>query len=391
MQPKTTVEFDREHFNRLKRTIRNMAVSKRESSLKNFSMFFIPDEVGIQLTNKCNLRCATCFQWNEDGFFNDYSTDEKKNEISLDLIQKILDETKEQKSNLYLWGGEPFSYSQWDKLTEILSKDPRWTVLCTNGVAIRKNIDSILRISKSLAMLVSLDGFEQENDAIRGKGVYNKVMDAIELVTSFKKEGKYQGEISINCVITEPMIGKLYDFALMMEQMGINTLYVCFPWYLPEETSSRMDDFFRQNFSWLKTIEDGAPLPSWHSYKFKISNQLRETLKKDLEAINARKWNMRFRFQPALEMDQIDDFLDGMEIPAQCRTKCTGMFNRMNVLPNGKVTVCKMYPEFEVGDLYVDNLIEVWNGEKINRVRGILNDKLMPVCSKCILLYLHGV
>ncbi|MBN1600189.1 MAG: radical SAM protein [Chitinispirillaceae bacterium] len=390
MQPKTSVTFDKDHFNRIKRTIRNMAVSKRASALNNFAVFYTPDEVGIQLTNKCNLRCATCFQWNEDGFFNGYSLDEKKEEISLELIKKILDETHEQKSNLYLWGGEPFSYGQWDKLTDLLCDDPRWTVLCTNGVAIRKNIDSILRISKSLALLVSLDGFEEENDSIRGKGVYKKVIDAIDLIVGLKKEGKYLGEISVNCVITEPMIGKLHDFALMMEQKGINTLYICFPWYLPAETSLRMDEFYRENFSWIKSIDDGAP-PSWHSYKFRIDRTRYEELKKDVEAINAREWKMRLRFQPALENDEIEDFLDGKEMAAQHRTKCASLFNRMNVVPDGKVTVCKMYPEFEVGDLSVDSVVDIWNGEKINKVRSILNNQLMPVCSKCILLYLHGV
>ena len=382
--------FDKEHFNRIKRIVRNIAVSRRESIRNNLTVFPIPDEVGIQLTNKCNLRCSTCFQWNEDGFFNDYSVDEKKDELSLALIKKILEETKEQKSNLYLWGGEPFSYSNWDTLTDLLCDDPRWTVVCTNGIAIRKNIDTILNISGSLALLVSLDGFEDENDAIRGKGVYRKVVDAIDLIVNLKKEGKYLGEISVNCVINEHMIGKLYDFTLMMEQKEINTLYLCFPWYLPQETSLRMDDFFRRHFSWLKSIETNAP-PSWHSYKFKIDRSRYDTLKKDIDAINARKWNIRFRFQPALEMNEIDDFLDGKEIAAQHRTKCTGLFNRMNVLPNGKVTVCKMYPEFECGDLSVDSVADVWNGEKINRVRRILNDRLMPVCSKCILLYLHGV
>ena len=269
MQPRTEVKFDEAHFNRIKRTIRNMAVSKRESAKKNFTAFPIPDEVGIQLTNKCNLRCKTCFQWNEDGFFNDYSTDEKKEDVPLMIVRKILDETKTQKSNLYLWGGEPLSYGHWDGLIDLLGRDPRWTVLCTNGVAIKDKIESILRISETLALLISLDGFEAENDSIRGRGVFKKVEEAIDTLLELKKEGRYKGEVSVNCVINEPMIGKLYDFALIMEKKRINTLYICFPWYLPQETSDRMDAFFNKNFSWLKNIEPGAAR-SWHSYKFQI-------------------------------------------------------------------------------------------------------------------------
>jgi sulfatase maturation enzyme AslB (radical SAM superfamily) len=390
MQPKTEVKFDKKHFDRIKRTIRNMAVGKRESVKNNFKIFEIPDEVGIQLTNKCNLRCKTCFQWNDDGFFNNYSNEQKNNEIDIDVICRILDETKEQRSNLYLWGGEPLSYGKWEQLSLILEKDPRWTVFCTNGVNINKKIESILRISHSLAMLISVDGFEKENDAVRGAGVYNKVITNIDNLLDLKEKGEFSGEISVNCVISEAMVGKLYDFAIMMEAKGINTLYLCFPWYLPHTTSQRMDSFFKEHFPWLLTFKDDGSA-SWHSYKYQLNPILYEKLLDDLNKISNRNWNIRIRYQPALEPDEVIDFLSGEEKTAQKRTKCVGLFNRMNVLPNGRVTVCKMFPEFEVGNLNTHSVKDIWNGEEINKIRDVLNNQLMPVCSKCILLYLHGV
>jgi sulfatase maturation enzyme AslB (radical SAM superfamily) len=389
VQPQTDVIFDGAHFSRIKRTIRNMAVGKRESDKNNLQMFKTPDEVGIQLTNKCNLRCKTCFQWNEEGFFNNYSNDDKNDEIPLDIIKRILEETKENKSNLYLWGGEPLSYGQLDELSYVLEMDPRWTVFCTNGVNIGNKIESIVRISKSLALLISLDGFQEENDVVRGNGVFNKVLSNIETLIQLQKEGKYKGEVSVNCVISEPMIGKLFDFASMMEIKGINTLYLCFPWYLPQKTSEKMDLFFKEHFSWLHNIDKETP--SWHSYKYQLDPKKYLNLITDLTNINNKKWAIRIRYQPALESDEIVDFLTGKEKTAQNRKKCIGLFNRMNVLPNGKVTVCKMYPEFEVGDLNTESVKDIWNGNKFKKVREILNGRLMPVCSKCILLYLHGV
>lgn len=390
MQPKTDVKFDEAHFNRIKRTIRNMATGKRESVKNNLNIYNVPDEVGIQLTNKCNLRCKTCFQWNDEGVFNAYSKEDKDQEIPIALVEQILNATASQKSNLYLWGGEPLSYGSWEDLTLLLEKDPRWTVLCTNGVNIPKKIDSINRISKTLALLISLDGFEKENDAIRGNGVYKKVVNSIDQLLLLQKSGTYKGEISVNCVISEAMIGKLYDFATMFEEKGINTLYLCFPWYLPEQTSSNMDRFFAENFSWLSTVNENSS-PSWHAYKYQLDSRMHSELINDLERINKRTWNIRVRYQPALEAHEIAGFLMGEERPAQNKKQCIGLFNRMNVLPNGKVTVCKMYPEFEVGDLSNETLEAVWNGEKVNKVRSILKHQLMPVCSKCILLYLHGV
>ena len=64
--------------------------------------------------------------------------------------------------------------------------------------------------------------------------------------------------------------------------------------------------------------------------------------------------------------------------------------NRMDVLADGSVSSCKLYPEFSVGNLYKEGVMEIWQGEKFRRVREILAQGLTPICSKCVLLYLHG-
>jgi radical SAM protein with 4Fe4S-binding SPASM domain len=66
--------------------------------------------------------------------------------------------------------------------------------------------------------------------------------------------------------------------------------------------------------------------------------------------------------------------------------------NRLEVHADGKVSSCKFFPEFVIGDLYANIVAEDWQGEPFHRVREVLSGTgLMPVCSKCILLYLNGV
>jgi radical SAM protein with 4Fe4S-binding SPASM domain len=390
MQPKTRVKFDDESFERIKRTIRNMSVGKRESGGDPSFATEIPDEVGIQLTNKCNLRCKHCFQWNDSGLHQSLGKDAQNEEINFDLIEKIMKETSCIKSNLYLWGGEPLSYGELPRLAMLLEKDSRWTVFCTNGIEVERSIDSLLRMSSSLAMLISMEGFEKENDEIRGKGTYRTILNNIKMLLDMKAKGIYKGEVSVNCVINEMMIGKLYDLAEMFEEIGINTLYLCFPWFISKKTSLRMDQYFEDNFGWLRKI-DGSRVPSWHSYTHSLSVEHIALLNDDLKRITSREWNIRLRLQPALESEDLRDFLSGNEIPAQNRIKCIGIRNRMNVLPDGKITVCKLFPEFAIGDLNENGVREIWNNSNFQKARDIINGGLMPVCSKCILLYLHGV
>ena len=390
MQPETDVKFDDNSFNRIKRTIRNMSLGRKQSSKDPSYAMDIPDEVGIQLTNKCDLRCKHCFQWNENGFHKDYPKALQQTEIDFGIIKKIFSETSQVKSNLYLWGGEPLCYSRLSDLSMLLERDPRWTVFCTNGIAVNENIDALCRMSKTCALLISLDGFQIENDSIRGKGKYDIVMNNINGLLDLQAKGTFKGEISVNCVINEMMIGKLYDFPILFENLGVNSLYFCFPWYISQETAERMDLFFKDHFSWLLGFEDGYK-PSWHSYTYKLDPGLYDPLKEDIKKLNGKKWKIRMRLQPALEIDEIADFIADKGKPAQERSKCIGIRNRMNVTPDGKVTACKMFPEFTVGDLHESSVADIWKNDNFRKTREIMNGGLMPICSKCILLYLHGV
>jgi sulfatase maturation enzyme AslB (radical SAM superfamily) len=390
MQAKTAVKFDETTFARLKRTVKNMTVTDAKRAEDPHYATPVPEEVGIQLTNKCNLRCATCFQWNEEGFLQQRDPKTQNDTIDIELIAQILAATREVRSGLYLWGGEPLCYPYWDRLAKLLVNDPRWTVLCTNGTLIDRKIESLLAVSADLAILVSLDGFAAENDLIRGKGTFRKVVENIDLLLELKRKGLFKGEISINCVINEAMAGKLYEFMEFFEAKGVNTVYFCFPWYLPQDTVERMDRYFGEKFGWLPKMPVGH-VPSWHSYQYHLDPGILPVLQSEIAKINRRLWKIRIRFQPALELDEIDDFIRGKEIPAQNRRRCLGLSTRLNVLPSGEVTVCKLFPEFTVGDLKTESLTALWHNEKFTRCRETIGCNLMPVCSKCVLLYLHGI
>lgn len=110
MQPKTTIHFDPNTFKRMMKTIKNKAETNRKKQRDPSYATEQPEEVGIQLNNTCNLRCAHCFQWNDQGFFNAMTPDQKKEQFDIRLLDKVLHETAQSNANLYLWGGEPLVY-----------------------------------------------------------------------------------------------------------------------------------------------------------------------------------------------------------------------------------------------------------------------------------------
>ncbi|MBW5449237.1 radical SAM protein [Cohnella sp. CFH 77786] len=388
MQPKTTRKFDERVFNDLKRTIMNMSRASRLRAIDSRYAMEVPEDIGIKLNNGCNLRCKHCYEWNADGFHWEMSKEEQGKEIDIALVEKVLAFTSEKKSKIYLWGGEPLYYSKFDQLAGLLEKDPRTTTICTNAILLEQNLDSLLKIGEGLVVLVSLEGFEEENDAIRGKGTYKKVVKAVECLLDLQKRNIFKGKVSISLTMNDLMIPKLFDFMAHFEKLGVDSVYFVYPWYISPEAAADMDDFYIREFNWLDPIQQGRC--SWHSFTFRIAEENIESLKREVRRISEHTWSSRIRFMPALEQDEIEDFVKGIQKTGMNRKECLAISTRMDVLPSGNVTPCKFFPEMAVGNLSEASVKDVWHGEAYSKHREVLSCGLMPVCSRCGLLYHYG-
>jgi len=123
----------------------------------------------ISPTMRCNLRCPGCYAAN-------YS---KKDDLELEAIDRVITEGKELGMFwVTILGGEPFVH--WD-MWEIYKrhKDVFFQVF-TNGTLIDKETARKLAEAGNVLVIFSLDGFEEETDARRGKGVFQGVMKAMD-------------------------------------------------------------------------------------------------------------------------------------------------------------------------------------------------------------------
>ncbi|WP_152392709.1 radical SAM protein [Paenibacillus guangzhouensis] len=391
MQPKTAVTFDQLTFRNMKRTLIPLAETGRKRREDPAYAAPVPYEIGIKLNNGCNLRCKHCFEWNPEGFHHGFAKEVKNDEIDIPIVEKLLAETRERKSRVFLWGGEPLFYSKFDELAELLAREERYTTICTNAILIEQKLDAILKMSENLVMLISLEGFEQENDAIRGKGTFKKVIHSIQLLLDLQKQGIYKGKVSIALTVNDQMVGQLYSFMEFFEGMGVDSVYFCFPWYIPSDTAEKMDVYFDTHFPHLASRFADHHKNSWHSFTFHISPDRFDTLIEELNRVNSRVWNVRVRYQPALEPEEVEGFIRGSEKPAMNRTQCFSISNRMDVMPDGAVNPCKFFPEFSVGNLHEDSVADIFHGDDLRKQREVLACGLMPICSKCVLLYNNGV
>ncbi len=372
------------------RRIAPAALAARRAEVGPVPVPELPEEISLKLTNRCDLRCSHCYQWGEDGYHHSLDAAERNGDLPLDIIENLLDATRSNQANLYLWGGEPFVYREWNRLAELLAEHHRWTSICTNGTLLERRLPSMLPLADRLELVVSIDGFESEHDRLRGAGSLARTLSGVRAAVAAKRDGRFSGEISVNCVVGDHLIGRVFDLVAWLEAEGVDSVYVSLPWFVAPGTAQAMDRYLADHAPWT-SLTDGATAPSWHSYTFSLDVGRIDALRRDLERVRQHRWGVKVRFNPVLADDELEPFLVGSGEPAQGQTRCVSLSSRLDVFPDGRVVSCKFFPESVVGDLRRDDLATVWHGRRFQRVRDTVSRcGLMPGCAKCPLLYSRG-
>ena len=136
----------------------------------------IPWAILLDPTSACNLHCTGCWAAEYGNRLN----------LSLETIDSIIKQGKELGVHMYIYtGGEPLVRKA--DLIKICEMHPDCEFLSfTNGTLIDKDFcEEMLRV-KNFVPAISLEGFEEANDSRRGKGVYQKVKNAMALLKENK-------------------------------------------------------------------------------------------------------------------------------------------------------------------------------------------------------------
>ncbi|MBQ63124.1 MAG: hypothetical protein CMQ19_13780 [Gammaproteobacteria bacterium] len=148
-----------------------MCMSIQANITGNYSESAQYPSAAVNITNHCNLQCRHCFVFRE-GNPNEAPAsirDEMADDVMLDTLEKLRD--RHQIKQMLWMGGEPMLKPK------LLKKGVRLfqqNTITTNGTA------PLIDFGEDLLYVISMDGPEDLNDAIRGDGVYRKVLGNIE-------------------------------------------------------------------------------------------------------------------------------------------------------------------------------------------------------------------
>ncbi|MEZ4357965.1 MAG: radical SAM protein [Eubacteriales bacterium] len=132
----------------------------------------VPWAILMDPTTACNLKCTGCWAAEYDN----------KQNLSFEKMDEIITEGKSLGTYMYLFsGGEPLVRK--DELIRLAEKHNDCVfVSFTNATLIDEKFVEDLKRVGNFTLAISIEGFEEDTDFRRGKGTYQKIIRAMDLL-----------------------------------------------------------------------------------------------------------------------------------------------------------------------------------------------------------------
>lgn len=289
------------------------------------------------LSEMCNLKCKHCYQ-------------EKHVPVQLkfDDLLKILNQYRKllknlkMKGHINLTGGEPLCCPFFFKILDEFKKDKElysFSIL-TNGTLITDEIAKKISEYNPEYVQVSLEGGKKTNDFVRGKGVYNKVAEAIKYLK------KYNIYVSISFTATK-----------------LN--YKEFPKVVKFGSKYKVDNIWSDRF-----------IPLGTDYDEEFTMNLEETqeylhiMEKERQKLKCKKNNTNIAMYRALQFQMTNDF----------PYRCTAGKTLLTVMENGDLVPCRRMPII-VGNLLTDDMYKLYKNNDI--LKDLQKENIPDDCKNC--------
>lgn len=284
----------------------------------------------IELTSNCNLKCLHCYH-------EDINT---QHTLDSDIIDKLLSDLEDCGcKSIVLSGGEPFLYN---KLFDIIDQYHSIfeITIVTNATLLSREYIELLE-NKIKGIQISIDGTsEEENDSIRGFGVYQKVKKSLLLLS----------ETSIDTIVRTTITNNRFNnidlYIKSLIELGVN----------------------RINFQVLNTVGRAK------------NNKI------DLEVDAATLTEVINNVKSCSQKYDID-----IEVPSMGLGYCPILDNKsFNIKINycGNVYLCQRFDEkniLSIGNIYTSKINSMILSDKFKNIIMLMNlsKKMIESCKDC--------
>ena len=299
-------------------------------------------QIYFVLSLDCNLHCSHCIR-----NFSDKPSEivDLHNFVSvLESIEKV-----GSKVQIILTGGEPTLHKDFFEIADYAQKHFRNVVICSNGIYTNEALNKLSNL-KNTVVQISIDGSKESHDKRRGKGTFDKAINALQTLIS-------NGiSVRVSTTVNTENIASMFDLSETLSALKLTKWQItpeqCFS---ETEAKKQLDTYVWNNF--VDEILAKA--------------KLRVKIKKLYDFALFEKMEKKF----------------GKEyIKNNAITNCGCCSEKMYIYPDLSVRACTCMDSFILGNLKEKSYSEILVTMK--EKKDLLKVKENSPCAKCDWLYL---
>jgi len=311
-----------------------------------------PLTVGIDVTNRCNLKCKHCYA--------NSSFDSKIPDITLKKFLEVLEELNGLGTYVIsLAGGEPLLRSDLCEMTKAIAEKNMLLFLNSNGQLLTLEYARRLKKNGVNHIEISIDGLEKNHDTIRGKGTFKKAVAGFE---NAQKAGLSVGIMTVICKQNLNDAEKLIDLFYKKKAIGIG--------------------FIR-----FKPVGRGEEVRDWELSPLERKKLIESVYKKKV-FYDRKNFNVKIETPLSiLAAQNYPEFLKEHSYINKTIRGCPGGMVSMHINADGTVTSCSQMP-LTVGSIYKSKIKDLWNNSEL--FLKLRSRKYKGKCAKCRSLDICG-
>lgn len=323
-----------------------------------------PLKVEIDITNKCNLRCAMCY------FSDPVVFQRKREDITVEDFARIAKQVFPWCKDVGLsFGTEPLLHRQFGELIAI-TKSYRvpWVWATTNGILLNERvIDQIIQLGLD-SICISIDGAKKETyEHIRVGARFDKLIANIQALNRAKQQaGSDTPHLQLNIVLMRSNIQELPALIRLAHELQAGTVGAVH--MVSFENAAAKDESLAQHKELCNRMLDEARALALH---YKINANLPENFRDGSHDARTARGNYFYGL----------NLIEGEPSLSCCRFP----WHFVGIDPYGNVTPCGWwYGEAPMGNIKTESFESIWNNERYRALRAEHTSRaLRPTCQSC--------
>jgi radical SAM protein with 4Fe4S-binding SPASM domain len=327
-------------------------------------------------TYRCNLECEMCFQRDEDGQVRGAT---KAQELSPAQWEQVIDRIARFAPGILWMGGEVLIYPRMVELCAYAKSKGLKVLLITNGFLLADVAEELVNIGVD-AITVSIDGPEAIHNALRrNPRSFARAVEGLRVALAARRARRARLPIlAINYTLMAQNYRQVPAFVNFARELGVDIIHFIGLSYLDRQTWQCHEAVLRGEFdvpaSEVNVLDNSRYAAGLDPARLQAQM---DALRASAPAFPA----LRFCAQGLgnyLHAHYGPD--EGLPLSVQ---RCTSLWRKMTVQPNGDVTVCHSLPELRVGHALQGDLASTWNGPAFRHFRQRIKRQLLPGCIRC--------